>query len=136
MRKLVAAGAGMLALVAFPASAAAATRHVWIAAVPTIWNVVPNERNAIEGERYTVDKTTMRTVVYERFTRNWKRKLPAQTRIPGPLLKARVGDEIFIHFKNNDTRFKRPHSMHFHGVHYPFGSEARSSPASRAPAPT
>ena len=128
MRKLVAAGAGMLALVAFPAPAAAATRHVWIAAVPTIWNVVPNERNAIEGERYTVDKTTMRTVVYERFTRNWKRKLPAQTRIPGPLIKARVGDDIFIHFKNKDTRFKRPHSMHFHGVHYPFGSDGSFIP--------
>jgi FtsP/CotA-like multicopper oxidase with cupredoxin domain len=128
MRKLVAAGAGMLALVAFPAPAAAATRHVWIAAVPTIWNVVPNERNAIEGERYTVDKTTMRTVVYERFTRNWKRKLPAQTRIPGPLIKARVGDDIFVHFKNKDTRFKRPHSMHFHGVHYPFGSDGSFIP--------
>ena len=54
MRKLVAAGAGMLALVALPAPAAAATRKdIWIAAVPTTWNVVPNERNAIEGERYT-----------------------------------------------------------------------------------
>ena len=128
MRKLVAAGAGMLALVAFPAPAAAATRHVWIAAVPTIWNVVPNERNAIEGERYTVDKTTMRTVVYERFTRSWKRKLPAQTRIPGPLIKARVGDDVFVHFKNKDTRFQRPHSMHFHGVHYPFGSDGSFIP--------
>ena len=43
---------------------------------------MPNERNAIEGERYTADKTTMRTVVYERFTRNWRRKLPARRASP------------------------------------------------------
>ncbi len=81
MRRLAAAGAGILALVAFPAPAPAATRHVWVAAVPTTWNVVPNGRNAIEGERYTADKTTMRTVVYKRFTRDWKK----------PLARARTG---------------------------------------------
>ena len=62
MRRLAAAGAGILALVAFPAPATAATRHVWVAAVPTTWNVVPNGRNAIEDERFTPDKTTFRTV--------------------------------------------------------------------------
>jgi FtsP/CotA-like multicopper oxidase with cupredoxin domain len=128
MRRLAAAGAGILALVAFPAPAMAATRHVWIAAVPTTWNVVPNGRNAIERERYTPEKTTMRTVTYEQFTRNWKRVLPRQTRIPGPLIKARVGDDIFVHFKNKDSVFKRPHSMHFHGVHYPFGSDGSFIP--------
>ena len=136
MRKLVAAGAGMLALVAFPAPAAAATRHVWIAAVPTTWNVVPNERNAIEGERYTVDKTTMRTVVYEQFTRNWRRKLPAQTRIPGPLIKARVGDDIFIHFKNADTGSSGRTPCTSTGCTTRSAPTARSSPASRAPAAT
>ena len=128
MRKLAAAGAGILALVAFPAPATAATRHVWVAAVPTTWNVVPNGRNAIEGERFPPDKTTFRTVAYQRFTRNWKRVLPKKTRIPGPLIKARVGDDIFVHFKNKDTAFKRPHSMHFHGVHYPFGSDGSFIP--------
>ena len=128
MRRLAAAGAGILALVAFPAPATAATRHVWVAAVPTTWNVVPNGRNAIEGERYTPDKTTFRTVAYEQFTRDWKRALPKQTRIPGPLIKARVGDDIFVHFKNKDTAFRRPHSMHFHGVHYPFGSDGSFIP--------
>ena len=38
--------------------------------------------------------------------------------IPGPLLKARVGDKLRIHFKNMDTLRRDPHSMHFHGVHY------------------
>ena len=82
MRKLAAAGAGILALVAFPAPASAATKHVWIAAVPTTWNVVPNGRNAIEGERYTADKTTMRTVVYKQFNRDWKSRWRARRASP------------------------------------------------------
>jgi FtsP/CotA-like multicopper oxidase with cupredoxin domain len=41
-----------------------------------------------------------------------------QDLIPGPLIRARVGDRIVVHFKNMDTVYKRPHSMHFHGVHY------------------
>ena len=97
---------------------------------------MPNERNAIEGERYTVDKTTMRTVVYEQFTRNWKRKLPAQTRIPGPLIKARVGDDIFIHFKNKDTRSSGRTPCTSTGCTTRSDPTARSSPASRAPAAT
>ena len=76
MRRLAAAGAGILALVAFPAPASAATKHVWIAAVPTTWNVVPNGRNAIEGERYTADKTTMRHGrLQAASTRDWKKPL-------------------------------------------------------------
>ena len=39
-----------------------------------------------------------------------------QDLIPGPLLRARVGDRLLVHFKNLDTLYKRPHSMHFHGV--------------------
>jgi FtsP/CotA-like multicopper oxidase with cupredoxin domain len=130
MRKWTAAGAGILALAGIlaPAPAQAATRHFWVAAAPTTWNVVPNERNPIEGERFTPDKTTMATVVYKRYTRNWRRPLPHQDRIPGPLIKARVGDDIFVHFKNMDTAFRRPHSMHFHGVHYPFGSDGSFIP--------
>ena len=38
--------------------------------------------------------------------------------IPGPLIQARVGDRLRIHFKNMDTLRHDPHSMHFHGVHY------------------
>jgi manganese oxidase len=38
--------------------------------------------------------------------------------IPGPLLHARVGDRLRVHFKNLDTLRHDPHSMHFHGVHY------------------
>ena len=38
--------------------------------------------------------------------------------IPGPLIHARVGDRLRVHFKNLDNLRHAPHSMHFHGVHY------------------
>ena len=39
-----------------------------------------------------------------------------------------MGDKIVIHFKNLDNEFERPHSMHFHGVHYRFGSDGAYIP--------
>jgi manganese oxidase len=34
--------------------------------------------------------------------------------MPGPTLRATVGDRIIIHFEN---RGSKPHTMHFHGIH-------------------
>jgi FtsP/CotA-like multicopper oxidase with cupredoxin domain len=93
--------------------------------VPVTWNVVPNGRDAITGESFSPLDTVFPTVVYRRYTAGWKHRLPSATRasqpnsfIPGPLLHARVGDRIVVHFKNLDTVFRRPHSMHFHGARY------------------
>ena len=58
-----------------PAPAAAATRDVWVAAVPKQWNAVPNARDAIHGTRFEPAETTFPTVVYRRYTRGWKRPL-------------------------------------------------------------
>ena len=38
--------------------------------------------------------------------------------IPGPLIRARVGDLVLVHLKNMDTLRNAPHSMHFHAFHY------------------
>ena len=48
--------------------------------------------------------------------------------MPGPLIRARVGDRIRVHFKNLDTVFNRSHSMHFHGVHYKPSSDGAFVP--------
>ena len=48
--------------------------------------------------------------------------------MPGPLIKARVGDQLRVHFKNLDTAFNRPHSMHFHGVEYKPSSDGAYVP--------
>ena len=110
-------------------------QEYWIAAVPMRWNVVPNERNAIEHETFDKSETTFTTIVYRRYTPNWEKPIPNRPGpsadndgIPGPLIKANVGDTILVHFKNLDNEFERPHSMHFHGVHCPFGSDGAYIP--------
>lgn len=116
---------GAASLLAAP-SASAATREYWVAAVPVTLNIAPNQRDAIHGTPLTPAETVFGTVVYRRYTKGWKRPLANVTApgsgnsdlIPGPLIRARVGDKIRVHFKNLDTAFNRPHSMHFHGVEY------------------
>ena len=126
-------GMGAAALAAAPAPAA--VKHYWVAAVPVSWNVVPNQHDAIMGMMYPPSETVFPTVVYRRYSKNWKRPLNNQPQgdgnqdlMPGPLLRARVGDRLRIHFKNLDTTFKRPHSMHFHGVHYKPSSDGAYLP--------
>ena len=110
---------------AHAAPAGAATRHYWVAAVPVTWNIVPNQRDAIMRVRHPPSETVFGTVVYRRYTRGWKRPMrntppgsSNQDLMPGPLIRARVGDRVRVHFKNLDTVFRRSHSMHFHGVRY------------------
>jgi len=144
-------GLGALALLALAgllvlggAFAAAKPRPIvleyWIAAVPVTWNVVPNGRNAIEGETFTRAETTFRTIVYRRYTKDWERPMRDDPKvvgdndgIPGPLIRARVGERILVHFKNLDNEFERPHSMHFHGVSYNVGSDGAYLPGFSGP---
>jgi manganese oxidase len=125
----------VLATVVSAAPAEAAVRHAWVAAVPTTWNIVPNGRDGIMGTTYEPAQTVFPTVVYRRYTRGWGRPLrnaPVTSvdhdLVPGPLLRARVGDRLLVHFKNMDTAFRRPHSMHFHGFHYRPGSDGSYIP--------
>jgi len=135
-RTVIAVAAALLAAAAAaPAGAAAATRTYWVAAVPLRWNVVPNGHDAIMHMRYPRSQTTFDTVVYRRFTPGWKRQLPDRDRvgIDGPLLRARVGDRIVVHFLNRDTLRRAPHSMHFHGVSYRPSSDGSYLPGFSGP---
>jgi FtsP/CotA-like multicopper oxidase with cupredoxin domain len=108
----------------------------WIAAVPVVWHVVPNERDAIGGQTFEPSKTTMQTIVYRRFTKNFGKMIPNgpdNRGIQGPLIRAEVGDTILVHFENLDTVLNEPHSMHFHGVHYRFGSDGAYIPGFSGP---
>ena len=62
----------MLLTVASAAPAEAAVRHVWVAAVPTTWNIVPNGRDGITGDTFAPPETVFPTVVYRRFTEGWR----------------------------------------------------------------
>jgi manganese oxidase len=132
--RLAAFACGAVALCA-AAPAHAAVRQYWVAAVPTTWNLIPNERDGIMGTTYQPAQTVLPTVVYRRYTRGWRSPVPNapagssnQNLIPGPLLRARVGDTILVHFKNADTLFHHVHSMHFHGVHYKPSSDGAYLP--------
>jgi FtsP/CotA-like multicopper oxidase with cupredoxin domain len=110
---------------AFAKDAGGRTLDYWIAAVPVVWNITPNGHDAIMGTHVSPAQSVVRTVVYRRYSPDWRKpeeNAPAASAdgllIPGPLIKARVGDRLRIHFKNMDTLRHQPHSMHFHGVHY------------------
>ena len=75
------------------------TIDYWVAAVPVTWNIVPNGRDAITNMPVAPEDSIMQTVVYRRYSPNWRRPLQNAPRdsadgqlIPGPLLHARVGD--------------------------------------------
>jgi FtsP/CotA-like multicopper oxidase with cupredoxin domain len=111
------------------------TIDYWVAAVPTSWNIAPNGRDAITGDQVPLTDSVMPTVVYRRYTPGWKKPMANAPKdsadglvIPGPLIRARVGDTLRIHFKNMDTLRNAPHSMHFHGVHYEPSSDGAYVP--------
>jgi FtsP/CotA-like multicopper oxidase with cupredoxin domain len=114
------------------------TVEYWIGATPVTWNIIPNGKDPIGGETYEAAKTTIETVVYKAYTANWAALLPDSATvtgdndgIPGPLIRARAGDTILVHFKNFDQA--SPHSMHFHGVHYDTPSDGAYIPGVSGP---
>jgi manganese oxidase len=130
---LAAAGALAVGLGAFAVyelafaggSSGGRTVEYWVAAVPVVWNIAPNGHDAIMARAVSPAQSVLHTVVYRAYSRNWRQPEPNAPRdsadglsIPGPLIRARVGDRLLIHFKNMDTLRHEPHSMHFHGVHY------------------
>jgi FtsP/CotA-like multicopper oxidase with cupredoxin domain len=132
VRALALAGA-LTFLTALPAQAR--TLDVWVAAVPTWWNVAPNGNDAIMGVPVDASQAVFPTVVYHRYSSGWRRPLPNAINssadgldIPGPLIRARVGDRIRVHFRNLDNLRRAPHSMHFHGVHYAPSSDGAYIP--------
>ena len=133
LRRVVFALGGLASFALAPAAESAA-RHYWIGAVPVDWNIVPSGRDPISGALFNAEDTTMPTVVYKRFTRGWGQMLPDRfwtgdnDGIPGPTIRARVGDTVLVHFKNLDTRFNLNHSMHFHAFRYEFEDDGSFIP--------
>jgi FtsP/CotA-like multicopper oxidase with cupredoxin domain len=124
---------GAAVLAAAPA-AQAATREFWVAATPALWNMAPNQRDDITSARLEPAQTVLQTTVYRRYSPHWRRPLPNtpasgnQNLIPGPLLRAQVGDKLVVHFKNMDFTRMNGHSMHFHGVEYKPSSDGSYVP--------
>ncbi|MDH6116118.1 FtsP/CotA-like multicopper oxidase with cupredoxin domain [Kitasatospora sp. GAS204A] len=102
-------------------------REYWIQAESFEHNAVPNGYDGMMGTHFTAAQTTFWALGYRAYTANWGAPLPADTSphgigensgLPGPVLRAQVGDTLVVHFRNNDEHYKWPHSMHPHGVRY------------------
>ena len=129
------ASAGALAVFA-AAPADARVKHVWVAAVPNSWNVAPSGHDPISGEEVDPGRGDLRhrrlpalhPALAQAAARTRRARARTGSLIPGPLIRARVGDRLRIHFKNMDSLREDPHSMHFHGVHYKPSSDGAFVP--------
>ncbi|MFD0327970.1 multicopper oxidase domain-containing protein [Streptacidiphilus monticola] len=81
----------------------------------------------MSGATFTAAQTSFTALGFRAYTPGWGRPLPADlgphgiganTGIPGPVIRAQVGDTLKVHFRNDDHHYRWPHSMHPHGVRY------------------
>ncbi|MDH6117685.1 FtsP/CotA-like multicopper oxidase with cupredoxin domain [Kitasatospora sp. GAS204A] len=102
-------------------------REYWIQAESFEHNAVPNGYDAMMGRHIKPEQSTFWAIGLRAYTEGWGRLLDADTGpqgvganggIPGPVLRAEVGDVLRVHFRNNDEHYKWPHSLHPHGVRY------------------
>ena len=117
--------AGALALSAASPARGARTLRLLGRGRPDLVEHRPQRPRRDHGHAGQPGDSIFPTVVYRRYSPHWRKPLPNAAHsnadgllIPGPLIHARVGDRLRIHFKNLDTLRHAPHSMHFHGVHY------------------
>jgi len=100
------------------------TKEYWVQADSFSHNLVPTGADQMMGTTFKPADSTYWAVGYRAFTANWGEALPGSddigpnTGIPGPVLRAEVGDTVLVHFRNNDTHYGWPHSMHPHGFKY------------------
>jgi FtsP/CotA-like multicopper oxidase with cupredoxin domain len=106
------------------AATAGRLREYWIAAEPFQHCLVPTGRDAMTGAAVDRSIATFWALRYRAYTPGWRRPLPATPALgsndgmPGPTIRARVGDRIRVHFRNDDYHYKMNHGMHPHGVLY------------------
>lgn len=122
--------AGAASLLGGPLSAAEAVaspgvvREYWIQADSFERNLIPSKRDDLMGRLWLPEDSTYHAVGFRAYTPGWRQLLPAgkdigdNSGIPGPVIRGHPGDKIIIHFRNNDTHYGFPHSMHVHGLLY------------------
>lgn len=102
-------------------------REYWVQADSFSHNALPSGYDPLTGMRFGPRDTTFPAIGFRAYTPHWGRPLPGDddphgigpnTGIPGPVLRGHVGDVIRVHFRNNDTHYRWPHSVHAHGLRY------------------
>lgn len=98
-------------------------REYWLQVDHVRRDAAPHKYDPMMGMPIT-QRTVFDGLVYRAFTPGWRQPLPGSAKLgpntgfPGPVIRARVGDRIRVHLQNNDTFYKKPHSIHPHGVRY------------------
>jgi FtsP/CotA-like multicopper oxidase with cupredoxin domain len=107
------------AVVEFPR--AGKLREYWVQADSFFHNVMPSGVDGMTGNTFSASQTSLWAIGYRAFTPGWGAPLPGNddigpnTGIPGPTFRAEVGDTVRVHFRNNNTYYKTPHSISPHG---------------------
>ena len=126
-------------LLAGPADAHAATREYWIAAVDMPWDIAPNGTDPVMGTVIPPASRRFMAVVYRRYMPHFARPWPNTSQsgdndgIPGPTIRAEVGDTVIVHFWNRDHHYGLRHSMHFHAFRYAPSSDGAYIPYRSGP---
>lgn len=130
MLKGAIAGGTAVALGAFTdktsaaAHSAAVVREYWIQVDAFERTLVSSNHDDLIGRVFTPEDSTYWALGYRAYTPNWIHPIDStphvgdNTGIPGPVIRGNVGDTIVIHFRNNDSHYRFPHSIHVHGLAY------------------
>jgi manganese oxidase len=133
-----------MALVLPGSGFAAKVRHYYIAAEDVTWDYAPSGKDLVHGialpEPWRAQTRWNKTRYFEYTdaTFSVRKPQPEWLGILGPIIRAEVGDTVFVTFLN---RSEMPHSIHPHGLHYdknnegaaylPYGAGAGVAPGER-----
>lgn len=135
MQKKFGSMVAVIVWLAFTANPAYAGQEYWIAADEVKWDFAPSfPVNVMSGKEFTAEQRVFieqgigrryLKSVYREYTQGFDalKQRGAEEQhlgILGPVIRATVGDQIVVHFKNN-TRY--PASIHPHGVRYTMANE-------------
>ncbi len=90
-------------------------REYWIQATSATWDPMPTGRDEWMGMR--LPRKRFRAFLYQEMTAGFASP-KSRPSMPGPTLRAEVGDVIRVHFLNADRRFNQAVTVHSHGVRY------------------
>lgn len=114
-------------------------RHYYVQAENADWTLAPTGYDDDKlGRRVEPKDTRFPAIVLRGYADpQFQRPLPRPPwmGILGPIIEARVGDRILVHFRNGDVGYGRPHSLHVHGLRYRFPHDGGWMPHTTTPSP-
>lgn len=104
-------------------------REYWFQVDAFFHNIMPSGMDGMTGNTVKASDTSFWALGYRAFTPGWGEPLPgssdigANSGIPGPIIRAQVGDHIRLHLKNNDTYYKQSHTLSIHALRFAVESD-------------